>query len=235
MVPTLWYNNNKKVGVPMDNGRLLIQILILISLTVQGLYSFLIKCRDKNFYSEPKLLGLLSTCMGFLIILYDYSEIWEFGTDSDTNTAIILLGILILILISVSIKGLFSANTYTVSNIDKNDLERILFETFDNYGLACRIDEKNPQTMITTILLDEYDASAEITQKGSSGKNFIIAFKKFSQIYCREDILLDIKEKVNQTTKAKPYRGVGDLVSILVLIAFAAWVFSFTNRSSLLY
>jgi hypothetical protein len=119
-----------------------------------------------------------------------------------------------------------------VRNIDKNDLERILFETFDKYGLAYRIDDKNPQTMVTTILLDEYDASAEITQKGGSGKNFVIAFKKFSQIYYRQDVLLDIKEKINQTTKAKRYRGVGDLVSILVLIIFAAWFFSYTKGFS---
>lgn len=208
----------------MDSVKYAILILMAIVFLFQSIFLFIRKRRDKNFCSEPRALGFMSTGMGLAIILYDFFQIWDLGTDSDSKTAIVLLGIIILLLIFAIYRNLSTGKKYTVTKIDKKDLDTILFETLDKYQLAYSIDKKNSQSMVTKVLLEEYDASIGMNQSGGSGKNFVLVFEKFDGVYYFEDIVLDMKERVNKTTKAGRFRGIGELAAAAFILVSAVWL-----------
>ena len=208
----------------MDSVKYAILTLMAIVFLFQSIFLFIRKRRDKNFCSEPRVLGFMSTGMGLAIILYDFFQIWDLGTDSDSKTAIVLLGTIILLLIFVIYRNLSTGKKYTVTKIDKKDLDTILFETLDKYQLAYSIDKKNSQSMVTKVLLEECDASIEMNQSGGSGKKFVLVFEKFDGVYYFEDIVLDMKERVNQSTKAGRLRGIGELAAVAFILVSAVWL-----------
>ena len=160
-------------------------------------------------------------------MVYNYMLLWEFeiGNDSDARTAIILLGILVIIAILFILKNSYSGKKYTVTNIDRNELEKILAEVLGEYKLAYKKTKDHPQSMVTKIILEEeYDASIEVTQRGSGGRAFVLEFKGFDQLYDFENIIEDMKERVNGTTKANRLRGIGELAAAACLLVFVAWV-----------
>jgi hypothetical protein len=211
----------------MDSGSAFLNYLIILSLLTQSFYLFIIKRRDKNFYKDSGPLNMLSTGLGIILMVYNYMLLWEFeiGNDSDARTAIILLGILVIIAILFILKNSYSGKKYTVTNIDRNELEKILAEVLGEYKLAYKKTKDHPQSMVTKIILEEeYDASIEVTQRGSGGRAFVLEFKGFDQLYDFENIIEDMKERVNGTTKANRLRGIGELAAAACLLVFVAWV-----------
>ena len=186
----------------MESSRVIIHNLIILSFLIHGLYSFLIKRRDKNFYSESKLISMLSSGSGIILLLYDFTFLGmdEYNLDNDSKMAIILLGILLLIYIIFFLKSNLSGKKYNITNIDKGDFDTILSETLQKYGLAYKIDKNNSQSMVTKITIEEeYDASIEVTQRGGGGRSFALEFKGFSQVFDFDNIIQDMKERVNET------------------------------------
>lgn len=210
-------------GKQMESGRYAILVLMATVFLLQSVYLFIKKRRDKNFCSEPRILGFMSTGLGLAIILYDFFGIWDFDLDSASKTAIALLAIMILLLIFVASRSFSSGKKFTVTNIEKKDLEEILFGTLNKYQLAYSTDKKDSQSMVSKVQLEESDASIKINQSGGNGKNFVLVFEKFEQVYYYEDIIIDMKERVNQVAKAGRLRGIGELAAAAAIIAFALW------------
>jgi hypothetical protein len=118
----------------------------------------------------------------------------------------------------------FSGRKYNVTNIGKDELETILAEVLGEYKLAYKKIKGHPQSMVTKITLEEYDSSIEVTQRGGGGRSFVLEFKGFSQVYDFDNIIEDMKERVNGTTKANRFRGIGELAAAACLLVFVAWV-----------
>lgn len=210
----------------MESGRLIIHNLIILSLLIQGLYSFILKRRDKNFYSESKLITMLSSGSGMVLLLYDFLCLRRFEDDfdSDGKVAVIFLGIMLLMLIFTFLRTNLYVKKYTAANINKGQLETILTETLGEYNLAYETKKDHPQSMVTKLVLEEYDASIEVTQRGGSGKNFALQFKGFDQIYDFDNIIEDMKQRINGVSKAGRFRGAGDLALAAALLIFVAWM-----------
>ena len=77
--------------------------------------------------------------------------------------------------------------------------------------------------MVTKITLEEYDSFIEVTQRGSGGRAFVLEFNGLDQLYDFENIIEDLKERINDTTKANRFRGIGDLAAVAAFWYFA-WV-----------
>lgn len=208
----------------MDSGSAFLNYLILISILIQSFYLFIIKRRDKNFYKESAPINMLSTALGIILMVNNYMLLLEFdiGDDSDAKIAIILLAILVMIAILFILINSFSGRKYNVTNIGKDELETILAEVLGNTSLHIKI-KGHPQSMVTKITLEEYDSSIEVTQRGR-GRSFVLEFKGFSQVYDFDNIIEDMKERVNGTTKANRFRGIGELAAAACLLVFVAWV-----------
>jgi hypothetical protein len=210
----------------MDSGSVFLNYLILVSILIQGFYLFIIKRRDKNFYRDSGPLNMLSTGLGIILMVYNYMLLWEFeiGNDSDAKTAVMLLGILVTIAILFILKNLFSGKKYTATNIDRDKLETILAEVLGEYKLTYKKTKDHPQSMVTKITLEEYDSFIEVTQRGSGGRAFVLEFNGLDQLYDFENIIEDLKERINDTTKANRFRGIGDLAAVAGILVFFAWV-----------
>jgi hypothetical protein len=210
----------------MDSGSVFLNYLILVSILIQGFYLFIIKRRDKNFYRDSGPLNMLSTGLGIILMVYNYMLLWEFeiGNDSDAKTAVMLLGILVTIAILFILKNLFSGKKYTATNIDRDKLETILAEVLGEYKLTHKKTKDHPQSMVTKITLEEYDSFIEVTQRGSGGRAFVLEFNGLDQLYDFENIIEDLKERINDTTKANRFRGIGDLAAVAGILVFFAWV-----------
>lgn len=210
----------------MDSGSVFLNYLILVSILIQGFYLFIIKRRDKNFYRDSGPLNMLSTGLGIILMIYNYMLLWEFeiGNDSDAKTAVMLLGILVTIAILFILKNLFSGKKYTATNIDRDKLETILAEVLGEYKLTHKKTKDHPQSMVTKITLEEYDSFIEVTQRGSGGRAFVLEFNGLDQLYDFENIIEDLKERINDTTKANRFRGIGDLAAVAGILVFFAWV-----------
>jgi hypothetical protein len=200
--------------------------LILVSILIQGFYLFIIKRRDKNFYRDSGPLNMLSTGLGIILMVYNYMLLWEFeiGNDSDAKTAVMLLGILVTIAVLFILKNFFSGKKYTATNIDRDKLETILAEVLGEYELTYKKTKDHPQSMVTKITLEEYDSFIEVTQRGSGGRAFVLEFNGLDQLYDFENIIEDLKERINDTTKANRFRGIGDLAAVAGILVFFAWV-----------
>ena len=204
----------------MDSGSVFLNYLILVSILIQGFYLFIIKRRDKNFYRDSGPLNMLSTGLGIILMIYNYMLLWEFeiGNDSDAKTAVMLLGILVTIAILFILKNLFSGKKYTATNIDRDKLETILAEVLGEYELTYKKTKDHPQSMVTKITLEEYDSFIEVTQRGSGGRAFVLEFNGLDQLYDFENIIEDLKERINDTQ--------GEQVPGINLAAVAAfWYF----------
>lgn len=210
----------------MDSGSVFLNYLILVSILIQGFYLFIIKRRDKNFYRDSGPLNMLSTGLGIILMVYNYMLLWEFeiGNDSDAKTAVMLLGILVTIAVLFILKNFFSGKKYTATNIDRDKLETILAEVLGEYKLAYKKTKDHPQSMVTKITLEEYDSFIEVTQRGSGGRAFVLEFNGLDQLYDFENIIEDLKERINDTTKANRFRGIGDLAAVAGILVFFAWV-----------
>ena len=210
----------------MDSGSVFLNYLILVSILIQGFYLFIIKRRDKNFYRDSGPLNMLSTGLGIILMIYNYMLLWEFeiGNDSDAKTAVMLLGILVTIAILFILKNFFSGKKYTATNIDRDKLETILAEVLGEYKLTHKKTKDHPQSMVTKITLEEYDSFIEVTQRGSGGRAFVLEFNGLDQLYDFENIIEDLKERINDTTKANRFRGIGDLAAVAGILVFFAWV-----------
>lgn len=210
----------------MDSGSVFLNYLILLSILIQGFYLFIIKRRDKNFYRDSGPLNMLSTGLGIILMVYNYMLLWEFeiGNDSDAKTAVMLLGILVTIAILFILKNFFSGKKYTATNIDRDKLETILAEVLGEYELTYKKTKDHPQSMVTKITLEEYDSFIEVTQRGSGGRAFVLEFNGLDQLYDFENIIEDLKERINDTTKANRFRGIGDLAAVAGILVFFAWV-----------
>jgi hypothetical protein len=210
----------------MDSGSVFLNYLILVSILIQGFYLFIIKRRDKNFYRDSGPLNMLSTGLGIILMVYNYMLLWEFeiGNDSDAKTAVMLLGILVTIAVLFILKNLFSGKKYTATNIDRDKLETILAEVLGEYELTYKKTKDHPQSMVTKITLEEYDSFIEVTQRGSGGRAFVLEFNGLDQLYDFENIIEDLKERINDTTKANRFRGIGDLAAVAGILVFFAWV-----------
>lgn len=210
----------------MDSGSVFLNYLILVSILIQGFYLFIIKRRDKNFYRDSGPLNMLSTGLGIILMVYNYMLLWEFeiGNDSDAKTAVMLLGILVTIAVLFILKNLFSGKKYTATNIDRDKLETILAEVLGEYKLTHKKTKDHPQSMVTKITLEEYDSFIEVTQRGSGGRAFVLEFNGLDQLYDFENIIEDLKERINDTTKANRFRGIGDLAAVAGILVFFAWV-----------
>lgn len=210
----------------MDSGSVFLNYLILVSILIQGSYLFIIKRRDKNFYRDSGPLNMLSTGLGIILMVYNYMLLWEFeiGNDSDAKTAVMLLGILVTIAVLFILKNLFSGKKYTATNIDRDKLETILAEVLGEYELTYKKTKDHPQSMVTKITLEEYDSFIEVTQRGSGGRAFVLEFNGLDQLYDFENIIEDLKERINDTTKANRFRGIGDLAAVAGILVFFAWV-----------
>lgn len=210
----------------MDSGSVFLNYLILVSILIQGFYLFIIKRRDKNFYRDSGPLNMLSTGLGIILMIYNYMLLWEFeiGNDSDAKTAVMLLGILVTIAILFILKNFFSGKKYTATNIDRDKLETILAEVLGEYELTYKKTKDHPQSMVTKITLEEYDSFIEVTQRGSGGRAFVLEFNGLDQLYDFENIIEDLKERINDTTKANRFRGIGDLAAVAGILVFFAWV-----------
>lgn len=210
----------------MDSGSVFLNYLILVSILIQGFYLFIIKRRDKNFYRDSGPLNMLSTGLGIILMVYNYMLLWEFeiGNDSDAKTAVMLLGILVTIAILFILKNFFSGKKYTATNIDRDKLETILAEVLGDYKLTYKKTKDHPQSMVTKITLEEYDSFIEVTQRGSGGRAFVLEFNGLDQLYDFENIIEDLKERINDTTKANRFRGIGDLAAVAGILVFFAWV-----------
>ncbi|HZX47403.1 MAG TPA: hypothetical protein VFF83_09030 [Clostridia bacterium] len=213
-------------GVHMDSGSVFLNYLILVSILIQGSYLFIIKRRDKNFYRDSGPLNMLSAGLGIILMVYNYMLLWEFeiGNDSDAKTTVMLLGILVTIAILFILKNFFSGKKYTATNIDRDKLETILAEVLGEYKLAYKKTKDHPQSMVTKITLEEYDSFIEVTQRGSGGRAFVLEFNGLDQLYDFENIIEDLKERINDTTKANKFRGIGDLAAVAGILVFFAWV-----------
>lgn len=210
----------------MDSGSVFLNYLILVSILIQGFYLFIIKRRDKNFYRDSGPLNMLSAGLGIILMVYNYMLLWEFeiGNDSDAKTAVMLLGILVTIAVLFILKNLFSGKKYTATNIDRDKLETILAEVLGEYELTYKKTKDHPQSMVTKITLEEYDSFIEVTQRGSGGRAFVLEFNGLDQLYDFENIIEDLKERINDTTKANRFRGIGDLAAVAGILVFFAWV-----------
>lgn len=210
----------------MDSGSVFLNYLILVSILIQGFYLFIIKRRDKNFYRDSGPLNMLSTGLGIILMVYNYMLLWEFeiGNDSDAKTAVMLLGILVTIAVLFILKNFFSGKKYTATNIDRDKLETILAEVLGEYELTYKKTKDHPQSMVTKITLEEYDSFIEVTQRGSGGRAFVLEFNGLDQFYDFENIIEDLKERINDTTKANRFRGIGDLAAVAGILVFFAWV-----------
>lgn len=210
----------------MDSGSVFLNYLILVSILIQGFYLFIIKRRDKNFYRDSGPLNMLSAGLGIILMVYNYMLLCEFeiGNDSDAKTTVMLLGILVTIAILFILKNFFSGKKYTATNIDRDKLETILAEVLGEYKLAYKKTKDHPQSMVTKITLEEYDSFIEVTQRGSGGRAFVLEFNGLDQLYDFENIIEDLKERINDTTKANRFRGIGDLAAVAGILAFFAWV-----------
>ncbi|NLZ90565.1 MAG: hypothetical protein GX918_01445 [Clostridiales bacterium] len=210
----------------MDSGSVFLNYLILVSILIQGFYLFIIKRRDKNFYRDSGPLNMLSTGLGIILMIYNYMLLWEFeiGNDSDAKTAVMLLGILVTIAVLFILKNFFSGKKYTATNIDRDKLETILAEVLGEYELTYKKTKDHPQSMVTKITLEEYDSFIEVTQRGSGGRAFVLEFNGLDQLYDFENIIEDLKERINDTTKANRFRGIGDLAAVAGILVFFAWV-----------
>lgn len=210
----------------MDSGSVFLNYLILVSILIQGFYLFIIKRRDKNFYRDSGPLNMLSTGLGIILMVYNYMLLWEFeiGNDSDAKTAVMLLGILVTIAVLFILKNFFSGKKYTATNIDRDKLETILAEVLGEYELTYKKTKDHPQSMVTKITLEEYDSFIEVTQRGSGGRAFVLEFNGLDQLYDFENIIEDLKERINDTTKANRFRGIGDLAAVAGILVFFAWV-----------
>jgi hypothetical protein len=210
----------------MDSGSVFLNYLILVSILIQGFYLFIIKRRDKNFYRDSGPLNMLSTGLGIILMIYNYMLLWEFeiGNDSDAKTAVMLLGILVTIAVLFILKNFFSGKKYTATNIDRDKLETILAEVLGEYKLTHKKTKDHPQSMVTKITLEEYDSFIEVTQRGSGGRAFVLEFNGLDQLYDFENIIEDLKERINDTTKANRFRGIGDLAAVAGILVFFAWV-----------
>ena len=210
----------------MDSGSVFLNYLILVSILIQGFYLFIIKRRDKNFYRDSGPLNMLSAGLGIILMVYNYMLLWEFeiGNDSDAKTAVMLLGILVTIAILFILKNFFSGKKYTATNIDRDKLETILAEVLGEYELTYKKTKDHPQSMVTKITLEEYDSFIEVTQRGSGGRAFVLEFNGLDQLYDFENIIEDLKERINDTTKANRFRGIGDLAAVAGILVFFAWV-----------
>ncbi len=210
----------------MDSGSVFLNYLILVSILIQGFYLFIIKRRDKNFYRDSGPLNMLSTGLGIILMVYNYMLLWEFeiGNDSDAKTAVMLLGILVTIAVLFILKNFFSGKKYTATNIDRDKLETILAEVLGEYKLTHKKTKDHPQSMVTKITLEEYDSFIEVTQRGSGGRAFVLEFNGLDQLYDFENIIEDLKERINDTTKANRFRGIGDLAAVAGILVFFAWV-----------
>lgn len=210
----------------MDSGSVFLNYLILVSILIQGSYLFIIKRRDKNFYKDSGPLNMLSAGLGIILMVYNYMLLCEFeiGNDSDAKTTVMLLGILVTIAILLILKNFFSGKKYTATNIDRDKLETILAEVLGEYKLAYKKTKDHPQSMVTKITLEEYDSFIEVTQRGSGGRAFVLEFNGLDQLYDFENIIEDLKERINDTTKANKFRGIGDLAAVAGILVFFAWV-----------
>lgn len=210
----------------MDSGSVFLNYLILVSILIQGFYLFIIKRRDKNFYRDSGPLNMLSAGLGIILMVYNYMLLWEFeiGNDSDAKTAVMLLGILVTIAVLFILKNFFSGKKYTATNIDRDKLETILAEVLGEYELTYKKTKDHPQSMVTKITLEEYDSFIEVTQRGSGGRAFVLEFNGLDQLYDFENIIEDLKERINDTTKANRFRGIGDLAAVAGILVFFAWV-----------
>lgn len=210
----------------MDSGSVFLNYLILVSILIQGFYLFIIKRRDKNFYRDSGPLNMLSTGLGIILMVYNYMLLWEFeiGNDSDAKTTVMLLGILVTIAVLFILKNFFSGKKYTATNIDRDKLETILAEVLGEYKLTHKKTKDHPQSMVTKITLEEYDSFIEVTQRGSGGRAFVLEFNGLDQLYDFENIIEDLKERINDTTKANRFRGIGDLAAVAGILVFFAWV-----------
>lgn len=210
----------------MDSGSVFLNYLILVSILIQGFYLFIIKRRDKNFYRDSGPLNMLSAGLGIILMVYNYMLLWEFeiGNDSDAKTAVMLLGILVTIAVLFILKNFFSGKKYTATNIDRDKLETILAEVLGEYKLTHKKTKDHPQSMVTKITLEEYDSFIEVTQRGSGGRAFVLEFNGLDQLYDFENIIEDLKERINDTTKANRFRGIGDLAAVAGILVFFAWV-----------
>jgi hypothetical protein len=169
---------------------------------------------------------MLSTGLGIILMVYNYMLLWEFeiGNDSDAKTAVMLLGILVTIAVLFILKNFFSGKKYTATNIDRDKLETILAEVLGEYKLTHKKTKDHPQSMVTKITLEEYDSFIEVTQRGSGGRAFVLEFNGLDQLYDFENIIEDLKERINDTTKANRFRGIGDLAAVAGILVFFAWV-----------
>lgn len=209
----------------MDNVRQEIYMVLGTVWFFQCIYMGIKKRKDKNFYHDPKLLNLLSGGAGIIPLLYDLMRLWELDIDSDSYLAVILLGIMVLLaVVFIVFRSFFAGKKYTVYNIAKADLEAILLQTLKKYELEYKKEEKNPHSMDTKILLGQYDASVEMTQRGGSGTTFDLVFEKFDQVYRFEDIVVDMKESINECTKAGRFRGMGEFAAAIGVVLFVVWI-----------
>ncbi len=208
----------------MDSGKLAIYILIGLVMLLNCVYTGIKKRRDKNFYQEPGLINLLSASAGTILLVYDFAGLWKFDVDRDSRLAVFLVGILVLLAIFVAFRNLLAGKKYTVHNIEKKNLEQILIKTLERYELEYEKEERHPQSMVNNIMLVQYDASLEITQRGGKGTTFDLVFKKFEHVYYFEDIILDIRNSVNESSEADRLRGIYEFAAAAAILLIAGWL-----------
>lgn len=211
----------------MDSGKMQLYLVIGAILLLQSIYLGLKKRKDKNFYREPKAINLLSGVTGIVLLLYDLTGLWELTVYRDERIAVIMAGLMVLLLIFIVYRNFSTGEKYTVHNIDKAELEKILLGALDKYKLEySKKEPKSKYSQESEVLLEQYNASARITTKGGSGKLFELVFNRFDQVYYFEDIVLDMKDSINKSTKAGRFRGIQEFAVAIGIVALAAWLYT---------
>jgi len=118
-------------------------------------------------------------------------------------------------------RDFFISKDFTAVNVKDTEIIMIASKVLDNHELKYAISENLSETLIT---LDQGEAVIKIKPEGIVSTLLSVKFIKFNQIYSYEDIIADLKEQINKTTKVNPFRGLIDLVLVIPLLAFIFWM-----------
>ncbi|KJS22110.1 MAG: hypothetical protein VR72_07040 [Clostridiaceae bacterium BRH_c20a] len=207
----------------MDRLNLTLTTMLVVLFIIQIISVVFKKRKEKNFYQEFKVVDFLSKFLSVVFFVSSLVDIFFFEENILTGSKIYLLVILLVVTVAFLFltRNFFSSKDFIAVNIKDDQFLSIASQILRKYELNYEISENLSESLIT---LDQGEAVIKIKPEGIVSTSLSVKFIRFSEIYCYEDIIAEMKDQINKTTKINSFRGLIDLALVILLLAFIIWI-----------
>lgn len=215
----------------MDNYYLILRYRLFLQLIMGILFSFQIisvgikKRLQGNFLDDNSFINTLIVNFGFFIIGFEFFMISTKDPSAYNSNYLLLISVIIFFTISLVVY-LNKSKNYSVYNITDNELDLIINKVFIKYKIKLDVKKEYDDFKYKIDSGIGKSAVIKVKNRGLFKKWISINIKRYKYLYHYDNLIEDIKDKVNESTKVNKNRGMGELISAFVVLIFILFIYN---------